>query len=431
MGLPDRNTISALTAGNGAVIDISRYAIEGPGQNMVEESFERASNGERHGLRIAIKALTDGGDRVVLNIESDTETKEIETKRSALHLGGNAVNTGIAIDEVTQAITGRSDISIYGPLSNLMCDLMSGLVRIPIINTLSSDDERRAMPSRVNLVDQRAELYIGSKPDFTGRMHTDLSFLKREGILMPMNNGDLLLSSCINSPLFWEQIEDYLKRNPDATLYFQPGSVHMGKLGEGAKYLPRHLLDAGRINVLLNLNEVQGFHDHLTSNGIDGREDDKTRAKMAEQLLDDENNDNKLIQISFILIRLGIRDFTITSGPGEIINYTIGPNGAGSFSITKPASRDMDENFLNSIGIATPSEEVLSTGSGDTFTGAFIALSKIYPNASKSNLLKAASLFAAIQTHNPGSNLSNLRLNSLKEKVIAILGPVQSKSFAA
>ncbi|MDP4008350.1 MAG: hypothetical protein Q8P68_04115 [Candidatus Peregrinibacteria bacterium] len=429
MNVFDRNKISALTAGNGAVLDISRYAIEGPGRDMVEEGFKRASSGEKHGLQIAIKALTEGGDRVILNVDSGAESKEIETGRSNLHLGGNAVNTGIAIDEVTRSMTGQKNISIYGPLSNLMHDLMRDLVRIPIINTLSSKQERCAMPSRVNIVHQEKEIYVGSRPDFTGRMDTDLQFLKREGVLMPMSNGDFLLSSCINSPLFWRKMEMYLKQNPSATLYFQPGSVHLSKIAEGAAYLPKHLLDAGRVSILLNLNEVKGFHDHLRSNDIESHDEDAAKIKIAEQLI---GENNRLTEVTFMLVRLGIKDFTITSGPGKILNYTTEPGRAGAVSMTSPTSRIFNVDFLRSIGIDVPSENVLSTGCGDTFTGAFIALSKIYPKANKGKLLQAASLFAAIQTHNPGSNLSNLKLNdAVKQGVVNILGPVESKDIAA
>lgn len=429
--------ISALPAGHGVVLDIDRDAVTDDGAiSVINDGFDRVANGMAHGVRLRISEILHGGDTVVIDVEQGDRTHRMELPREAIETGGNVINTAVAIDSVQRLMSGedKSEITIHGPLSDFTHELLKERTGLPIDNPLSAD-ERRVMPTRINVKDQKREGYLGIKPDFASRLDGDLRFLMREGVLMPTSNGDIVLSSCINSPVFWKQIENYLRANPQATSYFQPGSVHLSKLAEGAEYLPKNLLRAGRISVFLNLAEVHGFHEHLTGNRIDTASgapaNDSVILSDSGRAVGDIVSKIRIGAIVQMLKSIGLTEFTITNGPGEIIHYRVREGEKGTMHITAPKSRDIPAEILNKLGISSASEEVLSTGCGDTFTGAFIALSKMYPNADTNRLLEAASLFAVVHTHNPGSNLSNLNLTPLRECVIAILGQPEVMGLAA
>ena len=414
---------AALSAVHGAVIDIPRDALsEGKGKEIVEQGFTQ----EGEMTRISIKELLrESTDIAVLEIENNGEKGTSEVPFNDLRSGGNALNTATAIARIEQLLIGESGMYVHGPFSPLHQELIERDTGLEVTNPLNIT-EQAMMPSRISIVDAEAEKYLKYKPKIDGQ----LSFLVQRGILMPTQNGDLILSSCINSPIFWNQIKDYLRNNPGTQLYFQPGSVHLGKLVENEQYLPKDLMRSGRIVVILNVGEVDGFAQNLEDHSIGQIMGKKTLEILEDKTISLSSVERaRAVNTALALAAKGLRDIVITDGPGTITNIHSEAQGKMTLHITKPQDRAMTEATLSAVGINKPSEKVLTTGCGDTFTGAFIALSRLYPHADRNTLMETASLFSAIQTHNTKSNIGNLDLEPLKKHIIEKLGQPNPREF--
>ena len=411
---------TAILGGNGGIFDIPRRAIHDPSvTKLLDRQFEelKQRTGDINGGIGEI--LSD--DHVVIEING----KKTEVPLKEIELGGNTLNTSIAAAESERSLTGESNVTIYGPMPELLERLLIERTRLKVHNTLQGD-QRRAMPPRISIIDSEAEKYLRSTPEFEKRIQpgNDLNFLMEQGILVPKENGDLILSSCINSSLFWKQIETYLKRNPKAQLYFQPGSTHLGKLVNQETYLPENLMREGRITIILNVDELDGFLDNLESHDIRAKSG-PARLGYNIHIGDCFNKVGKgkrkiARQLSKTLGERGLRDVVITNGPGKIVRLKTSGQ-TDNIYITKPKKRKDVEGILKDVGL-TKSKNVLSTGCGDTFTGAFITLAKLFPHEDSNTLMELASLFGAIQTHNPSSNVSNLELRSLNELITKEVG---------
>lgn len=431
-GLP---RTAALSAGNGAVIDIPCVALEGD-LRLCEKKFTLLQEtGERSArVRIEIGEIISG-DKVVLNISDDQTEKKAEVGLKNLKPGGNAINTATAAARVEKLMTGETGVYVYGPLNNLHEGLIRERTGLAVTNSLATEDRKRAMPSRISIVDSEHEKYLLSIPNFERATHAngELRFLIEQGILVPTVNGDLILSSCINSPLFWNRVKNYLKTNPETTLYFQPGSVHLGKLVENRRYLPKELLASGRIVVILNVDEIKGFADNLASQELPELRDKTETTIVPGGGISVPLTDAKeamALNIAEELAKRGLNRVVITNGPGSVISFE-SERDYSKVYITTPENRRNVETMLAQMGVEKPSKEVLATGCGDTFTGALIALSRLYPNADRNALMEVASIFSAIQTHNPESNIGNLNLAPVKASIIEKLGQPEIRELAA
>lgn len=431
-GLPKT---AALSAGKGAVIDIPSSALEGETRLCEEKFSSLMETGERsERVRIRIGEIING-ERVILNI-SDGQTEETaEVDLENLKPGGNAINTATAAAMVEKLMTGETGVYVYGPLNNLHEGLIRDRTGLTVHNPLTTEEKRKAMPSRFSIVDSKLEKYLLSIPKFEEATHAngELRFLIEQGILVPMINGDLILSSCINSSLFWNRIKDYLEANPKTTLYFQPGSVHLGRLVANKPYLPKRLLASGRIVVILNVDEIKGFADNLASQELpELRGETETTIMPGKQISSPLANEKEAMALNIAkeLAKRGLNKVVITNGPGSVISYEHEGHSSKVY-ITSPEDRKNVKALLTQMGIERPSEEVLSTGCGDTFTGALIALSRLYPNADRNILMEAASIFSAVQTHNPESNIGNLNLEPVKALILAKLGMPEVDRLAA
>lgn len=431
-GLPKT---AALSAGKGAVVDIPSSALEGETRLCEEKFSSLMETGERsERVRIRIGEIING-ERVILNI-SDGQTEETaEVDLENLKPGGNAINTATAAAMVEKLMTGETGVYVYGPLNSLHEGLIRDRTGLAVTNSLATEDRRKAMPSRISIVKPEAEKYLVSTPDFEKAASGggDLRFLIEQGILVPSANGDLILSSCINSTFFWERIKEYLKANPETTLYFQPGSVHLGKLVENDRYLPKSLLASGRIVVILNVDEIQGFADNLMSQELPELRASAETEVIASERISTPIADEKeamALNIAKELAKRGFDKVVITNGPGSVISFEHDGNHSKVY-ITTPENRRNVETILGQMGVERPSEKVLATGCGDTFTGALIALSRLYPNADRNILMEAASIFSAVQTHNPESNIGNLNLEPVRALIIERLGPPEVGVLAA
>lgn len=431
-GLPKT---AALSAGNGAVIDVPLSALKGE-TTLCEEKFSSLiETGERSArVRIEIGKIVSGRS-VVLNISDGQREETAEVDLENLIPGGNVINTATATAAVEKLMMGETGVYVHGPFNHLHEGLIRDKTGLAVTNPLTSEDRRRAMPSRISIVKPEAEKYLLSIPDFekATRANGDMRFLIEQGILVPAANGDLILSSCINSSLFWNRIKDYLEANPKTTLYFQPGSVHLGKLVTNRPYLPKKLLASGRIVVILNVDEIQGFADNLASQALPELRDKTETTIVAGERISAPLTDAKeamALNVAKELAKRGLNRVVITNGPGSVISFEHEGNHSKVY-ITTPEDRRSVEAVLAQMGIETPSKEVLATGCGDTFTGALIALSRLYPNADRNILMEAASIFSAIQTHNPESNIGNLNLEPVKALIIAKLSLPEVDRLAA
>ena len=424
---------SALSACNGVVIDIEKNVLDGTAaRNMAERGFEELEKtGARNGaLRLGIREVFCD-NKVALDVSDGTKMCTLEVGLEDLKIGGNTLNTAIAASEVERLMTGETGGRMYGPLNGLQEKLIHEKTRLQIANSLKTHDQMAAMPSRISVGDPVREKYLRGTPDFENRTREgrDLRFLVENGVLIPTTNGDLILSSCINSKSFWKQVRDYLKSNPDTTLYFQPGGVHLKKLVENESYLPEDLMGSGRIIVILNVDEMHGFAENLASQDIaEVRPVRDVETTVSNAVLTDEK-ETTAINIARELAKRGLHEVVITNGPGSIISYK-SEAGKDKVFVTSPADRTKVNNILRSVGIENPSKAVLSIGCGDTFTGAFITLSKLYPDADRIQLMEVASMFGTIQTHNPNSNIGNLNLQALREYVIDKLGKPNPREFS-
>lgn len=431
-GLPKT---AALSAGNGAVIDIPSSALEGQ-TSLCERQFSSLmETGERSAeVRIEIGEIING-DKVVLNISDGQTEEKAEVDSENLKPGGNAINTATAAARVEELMTGETGVYVHGPLNNLHEGLIRDQTGLTVNNSLTTEERRQAMPSRFSIVDPKREKYLLSIPKFKEATHAngELRFLIEQGILVPMTNGDLILSSCINSRFFWNRIKDYLEANPKTTLYFQPGSVHLGRLVANKPYLPKRLLASGRIVVILNVDEIKGFADNLASQGLpELRGETETTIMPGKQISSPLANEKEAMALNIAkeLAKRGLNRVVITNGPGSVISYEHEGHSSKVY-ITSPENRKNVETMLAQMGIETPSREVLATGCGDTFTGALIALSRLYPNADKNTLMEVASIFSAIQTHNPESNIGNLNLEPVRALILERLGQPEIARRAA
>lgn len=407
-----RKPITALTACNGTVIDIERKAIMGDAGMEVDRIFYDLES-----------SITDECDLQFMEIIKDmreeiaiiTVNDEVgEVPLSSVRIGGNAVNCAIAIDTIERLFYGQSGVEIYGPLGQITEMLLRQRTRVKTRNSLS-EGASKALPERISVVDSEAEKYIKFKPKYEDRINTDLQFLREcHSLIPPQSNGDLMISSCLNTSDFWSRVNNYIASSQGARLYFEPGSVHFGHLKGDTHYLPIHLLESRQMQIIMNASEVRRFEPNLQDHRV--RHSEPTDFSLISY-------PNISITLppeqAGVLAKYNIGSALVTNGPNPITQ--IDKTGAvKTVYIVQPVSRLKIDDELKILGLPF-APEVLSVGCGDTFTGAYIAFQRMFPDASPKHIIRLASYFSAIQTHNPNSNISNLELEKIKPKVVGMI----------